>query len=349
MRGGEKVIEALCELFPDADIFTHVYDPENTSSIIKKHTRSTSCINRLPKAKKYYPSYLPLMPLALEQLDLTGYDLIISSESGPSKGIISSPGALHICYCHTPMRYLWDMYHEYLLGAGVIKRWLMPPLVHYLRLWDRASADRVDHFIANSSFVAKRIAKYYRRESTVIPPPVEVASFEVSDQVDDYYLMVGQLTHYKKANLAVETFNQLNKPLVIIGEGELLPTLRKIASPNIKLLGRQNRATIRNYYSHCKALIFPGIEDFGIVPMEAMASGRPVIAFKAGGAMETVVDNVTGIFFDEQTPNSLAAAVQQYEFAIDRFCPHKIRQHAEKFDKCVFQKRILEFIHTIKL
>ena len=346
MRGGEKVIEALCEMFPQADVFTHVYKPSQISALINRHRVRTSFIGRLPWAERFYQSYLPLMPLALEQLDLRDYDLVISSESGPAKGVLVSPQTLHVCYCHAPMRYLWDMYHDYRATASWIRRLLMPPLTHYLRLWDLASAQRVDHFVANSRYVASRIEKYYRRPAEVIHPPVAVGDFEPGQGAGEFYLMVGQLTHYKRADLAVETFNQSGRPLIIIGEGEQYHSLRKVAASNIRMLGRQPFAVIREHYQRCKALIFPGIEDFGIVPVEAMASGRPVIALRQGGAQETVVENETGIFFEEQRTAALQAAIERFESVEARFVENVagIRAHAQRFEGAVFKNSLRRFI-----
>ncbi len=331
MRGGEKVVEALCEMFPEADIYTHVHDPAAISATINRHAIRTTFIAKLPKAREWYQRYLPLMPLALEQLDLRGYDLVISSESGPAKGFVVSPGCVHICYCHTPMRYLWDMYHDYLETAGRLTRWIMRPAAHYLRLWDLATSFRVDHFVANSRYVARRIAKHYRREADVVHPPVAVEDFQVAEAPEDYYLMVGQLVAYKRTDLAVEAFNRMGKRLVVIGDGEQLAPLRSVAGPNVRLLGRQPFSVIRDAYAKCRALIFPGVEDFGIVPLEASASGRPVIAFRAGGALETVVDGETGLFFDAQTPEAIIEAVDRFEATMSRFDPARIRRHAEGF------------------
>jgi glycosyltransferase involved in cell wall biosynthesis len=347
MRGGEKVVEALCELFPQADIFTHVYIPENVSEIIRRHKVTTTFIQKLPASGKKYQSYLPLMPLALEKLDLRSYDLVISSESGPAKGVITRPDTLHLCYCHTPMRYVWDMYHEYLETAGGITKKLMPYLIHYLRMWDYASAARVDHFVANSSFVAQRIRKCYRREAQVIHPPVSTGDFRVSENLDDFYLMVGQLVRYKRTDIAVEAFNRSGKRLVIIGEGEHRPEMEKIAKSNITFMGRQPFPVIADHYGRCKALIFPGVEDFGIVPVEAMASGRPVIAFRKGGALETVVENRTGLFFDEQTPDSLIEAIHRFEETEHNFDAEEIVRHARTFDKEIFKEKITELLKTI--
>ncbi|MDY0384159.1 glycosyltransferase, partial [Trichlorobacter sp.] len=300
-----------------------------------------------PKAAKKYQSYLPLMPIALEQLDLRGYDLVISSESGPAKGVIVSPGTPHICYCHTPMRYAWDMYHDYLENAGRITRLLMPPLIHYLRLWDLASAARVDHFVANSAFVAKRIEKHYRRNAVVINPPVSAVDFSISEQTEDFYLMVGQLVRYKRTDLAVEAFNLSGKRLIIIGDGEQYEDLKRMAAPNVTVMGRQPFSVIREHYSKCKALIFPGVEDFGIVPLEAMASGRPVIAYRKGGALETVVEGVTGLFFDQQTPEALNDAVAAFESMHEIFDAHAIRNHALSFDKEAFKRKFMDYVDSV--
>jgi len=241
MRGGEKVVEALCEMYPQADIFTHVYVPESVSSTIRQHKIIPTFINALPRAAKMYKTYLPLMPLALEQLDLRGYDLIISSESGPSKGIIPPAEALHVCYCHTPMRYLWNMYHDYRNGAGRVARLMMPPLAHYLRMWDVTSAARVDSFVANSATVASRIHRYYGVDAAVIHPPVDTGAFSIAAPAElaDYYLMAGELVSYKRPDLAVRAFNEMRLKLVVIGGGEMLDEIRRLAGPTVTVLGPQ--------------------------------------------------------------------------------------------------------------
>ena len=340
MRGGERVVEALCELYPDADIYTHVATPEMLTDTIRRHRIQETFIARLPGARRYYQKYLPLMPLALEQLDLRDYDLVISSECGPAKGVITTPRTLHVCYCHSPMRYVWDMYWDYLRDVSKPMRPLARALLHYIRRWDLASAFRVDHFMANSEFVARRIHKHYRRDAEVIHPPVDTDAFGLAESADDYYLLVGALVRYKRADLAVRAFNRAGKQLVVIGDGEQLVDLRRLAGPTVEIMGRQPASVIREKYSRCRALIFPGEEDFGIVPVEAMASGRPVIAYGRGGALETVVEGRTGIFFDEQTEDSLLAAIERFEQVEGTFDPAEIRRHALRFDRQVFKEKV---------
>jgi glycosyltransferase involved in cell wall biosynthesis len=340
MRGGEKVIDALCGTFPQANLFTHVYVPEAVSETIRRHDVATTFINALPRAARWYKNYLPLMPMALEQLDLRGYDLIISSESGPAKGIVAPPGSLHICYCHSPMRYVWNMYHDYRDRSGPLKRMLMTPFAHYLRMWDAQSASRVDHYIANSKNVAGRIHRYYGRNSDVIHPPVDVDAFEVvgEDELDDYYLMVGELVAYKRPDLAVRAFNQMGLRLIIIGGGEMLAEIRRLAGPTVTVMGAQPFDVLRHHYARCRALIFPGEEDFGIVPVEAMASGRPVIAYGRGGATETVIPNLSGLLFSSQSVEGIVEAVDR--FRASKFEPARLVQHARTFSTDRFVTRM---------
>lgn len=347
MRGGEKVIEALCEMYPQADIFTHVYVPEMVSEKIKKHRVIPTFIDSLPRSAKMYKNYLPLMPLALEQLDLRGYDLIISSESGPSKGIIPTWDALHVCYCHTPMRYIWNMYHDYRKSAGLVTRLMMPPLAHYLRMWDVTSAKRVDSFVANSATVARRISRYYGVDSTVIHPPVDTEAFSIAapSELEDYYLMAGELVSYKRPDLAVRAFNEMKLKLVVIGGGEMLGEIRRLAGPTVTILGSQPFDVLKRHYARCRALVFPGEEDFGMVPVEAMASGRPVIAFGRGGATETVASGISGIFFAEQTIDAIAAAVENLSrMEID---PERIATHASQFGQEQFFGKMRTHINRL--
>ncbi|MGO4669256.1 glycosyltransferase [Bosea sp. 2RAB26] len=340
MRGGEKVLESLCRMFPEADIYTHAYDPLSVSETIRKHQVRTSFIGHLPRPTRFYKSYLPLMPLALEQLDLRGYDLIISSESGPAKGIVPPPNALHVCYCHSPMRYVWNMYHDYRERTGFLQRLAMGPLSHYVRNWDAISSMRVDQYVANSENVRSRIQRYYHRDAAVVYPPVNVADFQpvAPDVADDYYLMVGELVSYKRPELAVEAFNRLKRPLVIIGGGELLNQIRRMAGPTVTVMGPQSFDALRYHYARCKALVFPGEEDFGIVPIEAMASGRPVLAYRRGGALETVVEGLSGLFFDEQTVEAIIDGVERMDrFAVDQGA---ILAHARRFSEPIFRQNM---------
>ena len=345
MRGGEKVLEALCRMYPGADIFTHVYDPLVVSDVIKKHRVYTTFIDRLPYAKRMYKKYLPLMPMALEQVNLNEYDLVISSESGPAKGIIPNSTALHVCYCHSPMRYIWNMYNSYYDSSGLMTRLMMPPLAHYLRTWDVATANRVDDFAANSITVARRIKSYYRRDAEVIHPPVDTSAFHPVPQaeVSDHYLMVGELVGYKRPDLAVEAFNRMKMKLVVIGGGEMLERLRKMAGPTVTIMGPQPFRVLQEQYARCKALIFPGEEDFGIVPVEAMASGRPVIAFNRGGATETVVAEKTGVFFDTQTVDALVEAVEHLERMDLR--PGDAVARAAEFRTEIFMRKFASFVN----
>ena len=347
MRGGEKVLEALCEMFPGADLFTHVYNPPAISNTIRRHRVQTTFIQKFPRSVHHYRKYLLLMPLALEQLDLRGYDLVISCESGPAKGVLVPPGTPHLCYCHTPMRYVWDMYPVYAASAGRAMRLLMPFFAHYLRLWDVTSAARVDHFVANSRHVAMRIARCYHRSAEVIPPPVDTKAFSPADRQGDYYLVVGQLARYKRADLAIEAFNKLGKPLVVIGDGEQLKELRATAADNIKIMGYQPFEVVRDHYARCKALIFPGEEDFGIVPVECMASGRPVIALRRGGVLDTVVDGVTGFFFEEQNVDSLIDAVTRFELNEHGIASEVLVEHARQYSRDLFKIRMTGAIQKL--
>lgn len=346
MRGGEKVLEALCELFPEADIFTHVHRPDRVSETINKHRVQTTFISRLPLAASLYKQYLPFMPLALEQLDLRGYDLVISSESGPAKGVITRPDALHLCYCHTPMRYVWNMYQDYLEAASPPSRVAMPWLIHRLRMWDFQSAARVDAFVANSQNVARQIWRYYRREATVVYPPVDVEAFDHRAPRDDFYLYVGELTRYKRVDLAVKAFSTAGKRLVVIGDGNEAEALKAAAGPTVTFLGRQPFPVLRDHYARCRALVFPGEEDFGIVPVEAMASGAPVIAFRRGGALETVVPGETGVLFDAQTEDSLLAGVRAFEATESLFCREGIAAHSRQYSKSNFKSRFLDALEA---
>lgn len=342
MRGGEKVLEALCELFPDAVIFTHVHDPAAISATINAHEIRASFIQRLPNPRRNYRRYLPLMPFALEALDLSGFDLIISSESGPAKGIRPPKNAFHLCYCHSPMRYLWSHYDEYRRGADLATRLLMPLLTPPLRRWDRATASRVDHFVANSAAVAERIRRYWGREAEVIHPPVDIEAFGPPTEPEDFYLAAGELVGYKRFDLAIEACNRLRRPLVVIGKGPEEARLRKLAGPTVTFLGHVPFDVLADHLRRCKALLFPQEEDFGILAVEAMASGRPVIAHARGGALETVREGESGVFFQEHSVNSLAEAMLRSETV--PFDSNMIQNKAQKFGKTHFVNAIARLL-----
>jgi glycosyltransferase involved in cell wall biosynthesis len=347
MRGGEKVLEALLEMFPEADVYTHVYDPAAVSESINSHRVYTSYINRLPLAKRLYQKYMPLMPNALKEFDLQDYDLIISSESGPAKGVVPNPDAYHICYCHSPMRYLWDMYHEYFRGANPLVRFFMNALIPGLRLWDITSANLVDRFIANSRYVAKRVERYYNRSADIVFPPVAIEKYlPIERKPEDFYLFFGQLAGYKRSDIAIEACITSGRKLVVIGAGAKKKDIKQYEkSALITFVGRISDDGIGKYLSQARALLFPGIEDFGIIPVEANASGCPVIAYRKGGVLDTVRENVTGIFFDEQTPASLIQAMDKFETMEAQFSDREqFTRHVQQFSKEEFKSRIVRII-----
>ncbi len=346
MRGGEKALEALCEIFPNADIYTLVHIKGSVSSVIESHKIFTSFIQKLPGVKKKYRYYLPLMPKAIEKFDLGDYDLVISSSHCVAKGVRVKRNSLHICYCYTPMRYIWDMYEEY-FGKGranIFLRVAMSVFHTYLRKWDVATVSRVDYFIGISENVKERIKRHYHRDAIVIYPPVDIAQLGIGNEFPDFYLVVSAFAPYKRIDLAVEAFNVLGYSLKIIGTGQKEKQLKKIAKSNIEFLGWKTDEEVRNYYCRCKAFIFPGEEDFGITPVESQACGRPVIAYGEGGALETIIEGTTGMFFKKQTTESLVKAVEKFEEIKDNFNSEKIRENALRFDKEIFKKKVKMFI-----
>lgn len=344
MRGGEKVVEVLSDLYPDADIFTLVCDPTAISEKIRSHRIFTSFLQKIGGVR-HYQKMLPLMPYALESFDLTGYDLIISSEAGPAKGIVPGPDALHVCYCHSPMRYIWDLYPQYRAAAGPITKLLMTLTAPWLRQWDVSTSHRVDHFIANSAYVARRIERYYRRSADVVHPPVNLSRFHAAQNSGEYYLCAGQITPYKKIEIAIEACNRGQKKLLVVGAGATR-LLRRLAGPTVRFSDAVDDTELAHHFANCKALLYPGIEDFGIVPLEVMASGRPVIAYARGGALETVIDGKTGILFHEQTVEALLGAISRFESNSHLFDSAVLQAHSRSFDAPICKGRLARLIQT---
>ncbi len=340
--GAEKVLQVLCEMFPDAPIYTLLYEPQNVDRHFKNKKIYTSIIQRLPGGVTHYQWYMPFMPMAVEFFNLSDFDVVISDASAFAKGVITGPHTLHICYCHTPTRYLWDYTHQYIQELRYNKYFkkVISLILNYIRLWDAAAANRVDYFIANSKTIKNRIAKYYRRTSTVIYPPVELDRFNSSGQPGTYFLVGGRLASYKRFDIVVEAFKELNLPLKIFGDGVDFDRLQSIAAgaSNIEFLGRVSEEEKAILYRDCQAFINPQEEDFGITVVEAMASGRPIIAYRKGGATETVIENKTGAFFDHQTTAALIDCVRN--FKAENFDPAVLRQHAEQFSVSRFKEEI---------
>ena len=347
MRGGEKCLEELCELFPTATLFTLLHREGSTSHAIERMHIATSFVQRLPYSDSLYRYYLPLFPAAIEQFDLRSFDLVISSSHCVAKGVVPRPDALHVCYCHTPMRYVWDQYELYFGKgqAGLLIRLTGPVFANYLRTWDVAGSSRVDEFIANSKHVQLRIKRYYRRDSTVIYPPVDVSAFRISEKDEGYFMIVSALVSYKRIDLAIEAFNRTSERLVIVGSGPAERRLKALAGKNIEFAGWTTPAELRGYYENCRALIFPGEEDFGITAVEAQACGKPVIGYARGGVLETVVGTggrKTGLFFDEPSTESLIRVLK--EFRREDFLPSVLRRNAERFARPIFTRRITRFL-----
>ncbi len=347
-RGGaEDVLEALVALYPDAPLYTALYDRARMPAHWREWDIRTGFIDRLPLAQRKPQLYFPLYPHNFEQFDLRGYDVVLSNKSGFCHGVITGPETMHVCYCLTPTRYVWR-YHQYAEREylGRATRLALAPFLTNLRMWDRLAADRVDHFIAISDEVRRRIAKVYRRESTIIYPPVDVGRFEPSSRIDDYYLFVGRLVPYRRLDVLIEAFNKMGRPLVIAGSGRDRERLEALAGPTVKFLGFVPDADLPDLLARCRAFVWPGEEDFGISPLQASAAGRPVIAYAAGGTLETVItapnQPVTGALFTEQSVAAIITTVESFDpLSVD---PAAIRRHAEQFDIAVFKRRIDDFI-----
>jgi len=346
--GAEKVVEIFNELFPDAPIFTSIYDKRKFPKHYEEMDIKTSFMQKFPFLDKHFKKYLLFYPKAIESIDLKGFDFILSSSSAFAKGAIKDKDDCHICYCHAHMRFVWE-YERYIEkeNFGSITKSLLPLAIRQLKKWDLKTIDRVDHYIANAEYTKNKIKRFYNKEAVVINPPINVKEFEVSNKVDDYFLIVSRLNAYKNIDLVINTFNALGLKLKIVGSGPYKETLMDMAkTSNIKFLGRLDNEELKEAYSKCRAFIFPGKEDFGITPVEAQASGRPVIAFGEGGALETVIEGKTGLFFKENSKDSLMDAVNKFIKIEDRFDSREIVKNALQFDKSVFKDKILAFINT---
>lgn len=346
MGGAEKVAETLYRLLPEADLYSTLAVRERLSAELQRAEIRTTWMQRLPRLQNYYRHYFLLYPFAIESLDLSSYDIIVSSCFGYAKGVRRRADALHVCYCHTPARWVWR-YEDYAAREqfSSLKRAVLPTLLGGLKQWDLRAARRPDYFIANSRVVAQRIEDAYRREAVVIPPPIDVNRFQPSAEQEDYYLVLSRLTAYKRLDLAVEACTRLRRRLVVIGDGPDRRRLENMAGPTVTFMGRQPDAVVERYVTRCQALLFPGEEDFGMVPLEVNAGGRPVIAYRGGGAIETVVEGETGLFFEEPTVTSLAAAIWEFEGC--SWNQQTLRRHAEQFDEAVFARRFASFLGQV--
>ncbi len=347
--GAERVLEQLLEIYPNAEVYT-LFDfvSREDAPFLRGRKVSTSFLQKFPKVKNYYRNLLPLLPYAIEQFDLRQYELIISSSSAVAKGIISSPDQLHVCYCHSPMRYAWDLQAHYLKHSGLssgIRSGFIRYALHKMRMWDVISSNRVDFFIANSSYIGERIKKTYRRESTVINPPVNINRFQIESNKEDFYFAASRQVPYKRIDLIVEAFKLCpDKRLVVIGDGPEHKKIKALAGPNVEILGYQPDAVMVDYMRRAKAFVFAAQEDFGILPVEAQACGTPVIAYGRGGARETVIDKRTGLLFDQQTVPSILHALERFERLKDNFNSAEIRQHAESFSDLRFRQEVKHYI-----
>ncbi|HLN19096.1 MAG TPA: glycosyltransferase [Patescibacteria group bacterium] len=342
--GAERVLECFCELYPYAPIYTIVYNKDLMHGALEGKDIRTSYLQKIPFVSTHHRIFPPLMPMAIEQFSFNQFDIILSDSSSFAKGIITSPDTLHICYMHTPMRYAWDdcqKYTEEFYFPRFIKR-IVPFLMNRIRVWDRVSADRPDFIIANSGFIKKRIKKYYKRDSSIIYPPVNFENFYISETIGDYFLLVGRFMRYKRFDLVISAFNELKMPLKIIGRGPEMEDFKKNASSNIEFLGRVSDEELARYYSECKAFIFPQEEDFGITAIEAMASGRPIIAYRGGDIPEHMEEGKTGILFDTQSSQDLIKAIRSFDE--NDYNPTYIREKAKKFDKKLFKDKIKAYI-----
>lgn len=349
--GSEKVLEQILQVFPDADLFSVVeFLPKELEYFIQHKKVTTTFVQRLPFARKYYRNYLPLMPLAIEQLDVSAYDIVISNSHAVAKGVITSSDQLHICYCHSPIRYAWDLYHQYLREAGLTrgaKGLLAKIFLHYLRQWDLSTVNRIDYFIANSRYIARRIEKVYRRTAEVIHPPIDVEGFTLSPQKEEFFLTASRFVPYKRIDLIVRAFAAMpDKRLIVIGDGPDYDKVAAEASDNVQLLGFQSFEVLKDHMQRAIAFVFAADEDFGMIPLEAQACGTPVIAYRKGGALETVVDGQTGLFFSEQSVEAIVEVVRSFSNTDRLASPEAIRAHAEAFSIDKFKARFKSFVEN---
>lgn len=351
--GAERVLEQFLQIYPDADVFALVdFLPEEQRFFLRGKTVGTTFLQELPGVRNHYRSFLPLMPLAIEQVDLSGYDMVISSSHAVAKGVLVGPDQLHISYVHSPIRYAWDMQHQYLKESGMehgLKSWAARTILHYMRLWDVRTANGVDYFIANSRFIARRIWKCYRRESVVIHPPVDIEKYTMCREKEDYYFTASRMVPYKKIRLIAEAFCRMpDKKLVIIGDGPEYQGIQEVVGSNIELLGYQPDEVLREKMQHAKAFVFAAEEDFGILPVEAQACGTPIIAYGRGGILDTVrplgEEHPTGIFFQRQTAEAICNAVKKFERSGKEIRPEDCRRNAERFSHETFRHRMKEFV-----
>lgn len=343
--GGERVLYDIHTLFPDAPIYTLVYDQDKAPEWCKECDIRTTYIQKWPGAKSHHKLLLSFMPKAWEALDLTEYDLVISCCASCCKGVITRPDALHVCYSFSPTRYVWDLYYDYLENTNAIKRFFMKRMIHKVRLWDFQAAQRVDHFAADSNFVGSRIKKYYRRDFTMIYPGTRINEYPITEMPDDYYLVVARFVRYKRVDLAIEACNQLKKKLVVIGSGgEEEERLKKLAGDTVEFLGRVSDEEMERYYSRAKAFLFPGIEDYGITPVEAMSAGVPVLAFGKGGALETVQDGKTGLYFHDQTVSGLVHCIEEFERNGVAYSRQQIHDYSLNFSDEIFKGNFTNFL-----
>jgi len=345
MGGAENVVTNMLEVFPEAALYTSICNKNKLTGKLRETEIITTHLQKGKEEIKNHRKLFPFMPTAMESIDLTGYDIVISSSSSVAKSVITGTDTLHICYCHTPMRYGWEFMHNYigdLKGPKRFKNKLKSYFMSFMRVWDYASSARVDVYVANSVNVAKRIRKHYRRNAYVIHPPVRGSLFQISEEEEGFYLCVSRLQEYKRIDLAVKACTKMNLPLVVIGDGPERKKLEKMAGSNVKFLGRVSDDVIREHYGKCRAFLFPGEEDYGITPLEAQASGKPVIAYGKGGVLETVIDGETGVFFKEQNVDSIIEAIQKAQQI--KFDKEKLREHAMEFDESVFRDKLRRFV-----